>query len=82
MHKSLPPHGNRKHDLPARRGNRFLRINSQFDLVELALDPVVVATIVVQLAKHLQRFVCAVDLYQVTGRFWEEQHTAYDDQAG
>ena len=47
MHKPLPPHRNGEHDLPARRGNRLLRINSQLDLVELGLDPLVVGAVVV-----------------------------------
>jgi hypothetical protein len=80
MHKSLPPHWNSKHDLPPRRCNCLLGINSQFDLIELVLDPVVVRAIVVQFLEHLKSIVRAINFNQVPRRFREEQHTAYDDQ--
>jgi len=65
MHESLPPYRDSEHDLPARRCNRLLSVNSQFDFIEFVLDPFAVRAIVVQFLKYPQSVVCTIDLDQV-----------------
>lgn len=82
MHQPRSPDWHRKHDSPSWCGDCSFGIDCQFDFVELGLDPVFVAAVVVQFAEHLERIVGAVGFYEVPGRFWEEENTADDDEAG
>jgi hypothetical protein len=78
MHKSRTPHWYGEHDLPSWRCNSSFRIDRQLDLVELALEPVVVAAVVMQFPEYTHRLVRAIGLNKIPRRFWEEHDTADD----
>lgn len=48
VHQSSPPSRYREHDAPSWSRDRPFSVYGQFDFVELGLDPLIVATVVVQ----------------------------------
>lgn len=76
MHKSGSPSWHSKHDTPSRSRYCPLSLNRQFDFIKLRLDPIVIAAVVVEFLEYNQCFVRAINLDQVSWRFWEEHHSA------
>jgi hypothetical protein len=76
MHKTCTPHRYGEHDLPSRRCDSAFRIDGQLDLIKLGFEPVVIATIVVQLSEHTHSFIRAIGFNEIPRRFGEEHNTA------
>ena len=66
MHQSLPPDWHLEHDHPSWRSDGFLSIDSQLDLVKLRVDPVIVASVSVQLSQYSHCLLGAVSLDKVS----------------
>lgn len=75
QHEAATPLRDLEHDQPSLSRLALLGIDSELDLVELSLDPFLVAPVVVQLPQDLHAFLQLIRGNQMSGRLGKPDHT-------